>query len=156
MAVKYHDHQELGCEEKYCYSCDLLRYSCQFYANRKKCKICNRADNKEWERNNRTKGNPKFRTSARLEKYGLTHEQYINMCAAQGGKCAICQRIPVGNGSMSVLQVDHDHETGKVRGLLCQHCNTGLGKFSDKVDVLLAAVQYLIAANGGDQSSTAS
>ncbi len=153
MAVKYHDHQELGCEERYCKYCDMLRYSCQFYPkSRIQCKLCVRAKNKEWERENRTKGNPKFRTSARLEKYGLTYEQYVNMCAAQGGKCAICKRVPVGNGNMSVLQVDHDHVTGKVRGLLCQHCNTGLGKFGDRVDVLIAAVQYLVSNGGGDQS----
>ena len=57
-------------------------------------------------------------------KYGLTLEDYDNMLEQQKGVCAICGGI---NPSGRRLAVDHDHKTGEIRGLLCQHCNTHLG-----------------------------
>jgi len=71
------------------------------------------------------------------KKYGLTIEEHTNMIEAQGNRCKIC------NEEMSTPHVDHDHITGKVRGLLCPNCNTGLGKFKDSVPNLLRAVAYL-------------
>jgi protein-arginine kinase activator protein McsA len=58
------------------------------------------------------------------------------MIAAQGGRCLICQEE-------TKLHVDHCHETKKVRGLLCRECNTGLGKFKERVDLLERAIHYL-------------
>ena len=78
---------------------------------------------------------------ARLKhKYGITGEQYAEMLEAQGGVCAICGRECQ---SRNRLAVDHCHETGKVRGLLCAHCNRALGMLGDSVNVLTAAVRYL-------------
>jgi hypothetical protein len=82
----------------------------------------------------------------RLRRFGLSQEAFENMQKSQNGSCAICEspfeRTP---------HVDHDHaccagikSCGKcVRGLLCHHCNTGLGNFKDRADFLLKAVQYL-------------
>src|SRR5207253_2176895 len=64
--------------------------------------------------------------------FGLTIEQYESMLAAQGGGCAICGRPPREDIS---LHVDHDHETGRVRGLLCFDCNATLGKAADDPQV---------------------
>ncbi len=76
--------------------------------------------------------------------YGMTIEDYDSMLRQQGGACAICRREPsTGNGK--VLHVDHDHATGRVRGLLCTNCNTGLGHFRDSTDALAAAAAYLQA-----------
>lgn len=58
------------------------------------------------------------------------------MLAAQGGLCAICREAPA-------THVDHDHATGKVRGLLCFNCNGALGQFRDRQDLMLRAVVYL-------------
>ena len=58
------------------------------------------------------------------------------MLAAQGGLCAICREAPAEH-------VDHDHETGQVRGLLCFNCNGALGQFRDRTDLMLRAVAYL-------------
>lgn len=64
------------------------------------------------------------------------------MLAAQNGGCAICSTTtPDGNARR--FHVDHDHETGKIRGLLCHSCNTGIGKLRDDPDLLLSAVAYL-------------
>lgn len=75
-----------------------------------------------------------------LKQYGITPEDYDEMHAAQGGVCAICLGdCPTGRR----LAVDHCHETGSVRGLLCLKCNTGIGKFGDSPELLLAAADYL-------------
>lgn len=76
---------------------------------------------------------------ARERKYGLTHDEYQALLEAQGGVCAIC-----GNGAQQrSLAVDHDHETGAVRGLLCDRCNPMLGYARDNAVVLQAAIAYL-------------
>lgn len=72
----------------------------------------------------------------RLKQYGLSFEDYESMRTIQGNKCAICSKE-------SYLHVDHDHETGNVRGLLCQQCNTGLGLFKDNVKNMESAVKYI-------------
>lgn len=74
--------------------------------------------------------------------YGITRDEYLAIYDAQGGKCAICQRA---TGASKNLSVDHDHETGEVRGLLCTPCNRDvLGHLRDSVLALLRAVRYLL------------
>ena len=74
-------------------------------------------------------------------RYGITIEDYDGMYIEQGGRCAIC-----GNHQSKMnrrLSVDHCHETGKVRGLLCINCNAGLGNYRDNLALLENAVKYL-------------
>lgn len=71
-------------------------------------------------------------------KYGLTPEDFEMMLREQSEQCLICQQ------KMAVPNIDHCHQTGKVRGLLCSNCNTGLGRFKDCKKNLLRAVLYLI------------
>jgi hypothetical protein len=73
------------------------------------------------------------------ERYGITLEEYDEMSEAQGGVCAACGKT---NGS-KLLAVDHDHKTSEVRGLLCNNCNTALGRVDDNIDTLMALVRYL-------------
>lgn len=77
----------------------------------------------------------------RLKKYGLTQEQYEELLTRQDGKCAVCKTPMDG---VRNEHIDHDHATGQVRGLLCSHCNTAIGKFKDNPDILIAAAQYLM------------
>lgn len=73
-------------------------------------------------------------------QYGLTLADYEAMFEAQGGLCAICVKPESQN---KLLSVDHCHTTGRIRGLLCMHCNTGIGKLGDTPAGLRAALAYL-------------
>ena len=69
-------------------------------------------------------------------KYGLTLEAFDELLASQGGGCAICGRPDADN-------VDHDHTTGRVRGILCFNCNIAIGQVEDDEDRLAAAMAYV-------------
>lgn len=82
-----------------------------------------------------------------LKMYGLDQASYAAMLEAQGGVCAICQQpervIDSRTGEPRRLSVDHCHTTGKVRGLLCGHCNRGIGQFADDYERAFRAAAYL-------------
>jgi Recombination endonuclease VII len=82
-----------------------------------------------------------------LNQYGLTPEDYARFSANQGLVCAICGTHKPGNGHKQLL-VDHDHASGRVRGLLCNACNRGLGDFHDDPELLQAAIAYLLKPLG--------
>jgi hypothetical protein len=73
----------------------------------------------------------------RVWKYGITPCELTVMRVRQMDACAICHEV------CDDMQIDHCHETGKVRGLLCGACNRGLGQFKDDVERMRSAVQYL-------------
>lgn len=75
-----------------------------------------------------------------LRRYGLTLEAYNALLADQDFRCAICRTQEPGKMSW---QIDHCHSSGRVRGLLCIRCNTGLGHFRDSPELLQAAKEYL-------------
>jgi hypothetical protein len=78
-------------------------------------------------------------------KYGITLDDERAMLAVQGGCCAICRKADLPDGQR--WHVDHDHETGAVRGLLCRACNLLLGHAGDDPTVLAAAITYLEQAS---------
>lgn len=75
-----------------------------------------------------------------LRKFGLTPEAYVALVEAQGGGCAVCGVERCGDGRR--LHVDHDHTTGRVRGVLCAECNTSLGKMRDDPSLLRRLADY--------------
>jgi len=87
----------------------------------------------------------KTRKSNLKRTYGISPADYDQMLDAQGGVCLICGDPPKVGGvqAASKLHVDHDHSSGRVRGLLCNHCNRGLGAFRDRPELLEAAIAYL-------------
>ena len=97
--------------------------------------------NKKWKEKNPVKARDHQRRSQLKRRYGITPEDVDALMEAQGGVCAICKTDdPGGRG---VFVIDHCHDTGKVRGLLCNLCNKGLGCLGDTVDKLEAATDYL-------------
>lgn len=76
------------------------------------------------------------------KKYDLSLEEYFSLLEGQKNRCAICENS-FSDSLKRRLNVDHCHETGKVRGLLCFNCNTALGKFNDDINLLINALNYL-------------
>jgi hypothetical protein len=94
--------------------------------------------NKEWK----TK-NPEYFVNKHLETtYGISLDDYNAILAVQDHKCAGCG-VDASKAQRSKLYVDHCHDTGKVRGLLCQHCNTALGMVKDSIETLSSLISYL-------------
>lgn len=80
---------------------------------------------------------------SRCKRYGITLEEYERQLEAQDGACAICKRRPVPGARKQMLCIDHDHRTGKFRGLLCDACNRAIGMLQDSPTVLRVAAEYL-------------
>lgn len=96
---------------------------------------------RNWKHKNRDLVNERSKTYSRKVLYGLEHGGYERMLEEQEHRCAICQTTtPGGKG---VFHLDHDHVTKKIRGLLCQSCNYGLGNFKDSPALLQEAIIYL-------------
>ncbi len=96
---------------------------------------------KQWDKENPEK-KARYRKKSHLRLlYGINIEEYNLLFAKQEGKCAICGTHQ--SGLKKVLSVDHCHETGKVRGLLCQRCNSGIGFLNDDIENLKCAILYL-------------
>lgn len=146
---------------KPCAKCGDVKPLTEFFADRSKkhgyaarCKQCKREDHREYLR--RTDGHrrryQKNRLSERerhlVRKYGVTLAVYDEMYAEQGGRCAICEKQQKRS-----FDVDHNHETGEVRGLLCTSCNRVLGHAGDSAERLMAAAEYLTSRRSPRRSS---
>lgn len=100
-----------------------------------------RESSRKWARENRDKN----RSTHYKHRYGIVLDDYNRMFEEQDGYCGICGTHQARFKKR--LAVDHCHETGDVRGLLCDDCNKGLGNFKDNVDYLSKALQYLRAVD---------
>jgi len=132
---------------KTCNVCKEMKSISQFSTDQAKmdklcgmCQACNQkrcnkwySENKLRQKNNRLK-----------QSYGVTLEEYNRILGAQAGVCAICKLPPSGayKSAMS-LNIDHCHTTGKIRGLLCNKCNSGIGFFQESVELTAKATEYL-------------
>jgi hypothetical protein len=168
--VEHPTHYTQGGIEKPCSSCEEVKPLDGFGPDRRtrtgraaKCRACarevarqffSRFPEKErrrrerqseygrlWYERNRDRMVARFR-EASLRRYGLTTDGYRKLLAAQKGSCAICRASGPGRGNRRFL-VDHDHQTGVVRGLLCHLCNVAIGHFRDDVTIVERAVAYL-------------
>lgn len=112
----------------------------------RRCRTCQIEYQRQYRARNREKtrryANDYYRTHGhgkRISKsYGLDRDEYDQLLAEQGGVCAICK-----NDDVKALAVDHCHETGRIRGLLCNKCNRGLGLLGDSYDAILRVLDYL-------------
>jgi len=128
--------------EKTCVKCNQVKPAVDFPAPR--VRTCRKCVSQRITVIN--KKNPKYKEYQRAytlkRMYGITIDAYNQMLESQGGKCLICQRVPKERYR---LRVDHCHKTKTIRGLLCNSCNSGLGRFEDSVDRLKSALRYLEA-----------
>ena len=134
--------------DKWCSACERALPPEMFGRNKRNpgglaawCKPCRRSHNKRYRRRADTVQTNYERLLKR--EYGLTFEEYQALARAQGGVCAICALSPTGRSRGDRLCVDHDHESGVVRGLLCGRCNSALGHAEDSPDRLMAMATYL-------------
>ena len=105
------------------------------------CKECTIQRTVEYNKNN----SASVRSQYLKRQYGLTFEEFDVMLSSQDNACAICgTKQPSKNrGRTRRFHVDHDHETGKVRGLLCKSCNIALGEIGDNIHTLKSMIEYL-------------
>jgi hypothetical protein len=94
----------------------------------------NKEQNIEWKR------------TSHLKRYGLTKEMFEELVLSQNGRCAICDTVPIKISKAmefrNTLYVDHNHDTGQIRGLLCQKCNVKLTAIENK-EFMNLAIEYL-------------
>jgi hypothetical protein len=94
-------------------------------SHRSECKLCHNIQDKN---------------NARKRKYGISNNEFLSLKSKQNGNCAICfNKLKPGIYS----HLDHCHKTGKIRGILCNTCNRGLGYLQDSQDNLKSALKYL-------------
>ena len=104
---------------------------------RSQCKMCEATRTKAWRSQNPEKAKRGDRKKKLRDRYEITPEDYDRMLVEQDGCCAACGVVVVDP------DVDHDHSTGEVRGLLCGPCNRALGALNDNVEALKALIVYL-------------
>ncbi len=106
------------------------------------CKKCSTSATRAWAAANPKQWERSLRKSWLRKKYGISPEDFDRMLDVQRGVCALC-----GEGASDSRgfrpHVDHCHETGKVRGILCGPCNRGIGQFKDSIELLQKAIRYL-------------
>jgi hypothetical protein len=145
---------------KVCTKCDQLKV----HEAKGMCSDCYRKEKhkvfqREWYKNNkqyfvvrRGKNKTHYKNLDLQRRYGITLEIYNKILKQQRNKCAICRKketmIDPRTQKVRPLCVDHCHKTGKVRGLLCNSCNNGLGRFKDNLNLVLRTVKYLIKYRG--------
>lgn len=134
---EYYTHKNGGRKSAMCKPCYL--------ESRKEYNAEWRIDNKDYvKETNTTNYNSLQRRELHYKKeYNITLEDYDTMYEAQGGKCKICGTEDPKTPKNGRFCVDHNHETGEVRGLLCSSCNRGIGLLQDNPDVILSAYKYL-------------
>jgi hypothetical protein len=118
-----------------CKSCRVLYGANWYQCNKEKSAV----RKKQWRRDNPNKA----RSIQLKHRYGISYEDYEEMANSQGLKCAICLRFcpPTDNGVS--LVVDHCHDTGSVRELLCSGCNKALGSIGDNAEIASRMATYL-------------
>ena len=134
--------------ERKCFTCSKLKPLSEFYKDssqsRKrmfKCKPCSRAYGKLQRELHPEKYKLKDFKSDLKKNYGMTLDEYKALHKSQDGRCACCGIE--GSKFKRGLNVDHDHKTSVIRGLLCNRCNPGIGYFEDSIENLHKAIKYL-------------
>lgn len=139
-------HKDKNSSDGYTYQCKACRnakYKEYYHANADKMKE-KRESTKEYRKEyyNDSERKLQYRKKYIEREFGIKYEQYDQMLEEQKGVCAICG-CPETKPNAKYLAVDHNHETGIVRGLLCNNCNRALGLLKDNKEILQNAIKYL-------------
>lgn len=118
-----------------CKECQRNKKRNQYQANRERYAEIRR----EWKRSHPGRDS----MASRKRRYGLEEQDFFSKLKQQENKCAICKKEFVGITGTQGPHVDHSHETGKVRGLLCGSCNRAVGLLHDDISKLKEAIRYL-------------
>ena len=107
-----------------------------------------RENHKRWCANNKERAKELVRHAILKQKYGISKDEYEELVVKQDGLCAICRKPPkqyisTHGARYRYLVVDHNHITGKIRGLLCHKCNIALGSLGDDLELFEKAVSYV-------------
>jgi hypothetical protein len=130
-----------------CSTCNEMKIHAEFYRDSSMkhglssyCKQCQKVYDKKYQLTDKYKVKVR-KTKWRKQGIEVTYTQYEQMIAASNGACEICGKTEnqFGKG----MCVDHDHDTGTIRGILCTDCNMGVGNLKDDLDLLYKAVAYL-------------
>ena len=116
------------------------------YFKTEKGKSAQKKNVKKWISKNREKWNKYQMVSKRKNFYKISEIDYENLILKQNNLCAICGYTQIEKNRFFPC-IDHDHSTGKVRGILCSACNKGLGYFKDNISYLENAIKYLNIQN---------
>lgn len=108
------------------------------------CLPCKKVYDREYRKKHAARLREYGRDWSLRRRHGLTREQWHEMLVAQAGRCGICAE-PF-RPEWQAIHVDHCHETGRLRGLLCAGCNKALGRFGDSLDGVMRVVDYLKGA----------
>ena len=129
---------------QWCSRCNEVKPKAVFPASGRRywCRPCNSKYQSGWVKSHPEKRHGYSRKGALRRSYKMTEEDYENMSKKQDGLCAICSK-PNTSKRNAYLQIDHNHVTGMIRGLLCDKCNRGLGYFNDSSKMLDIASKYL-------------
>lgn len=136
-----------------CTRCNEQKPSTEFYyrvdgkPRGNHCKRCVIAQTGAYQSANRERATEWQRRWKLIHTYSITADEFDTLLAKQGGRCAICRTHPRQDSRIKRLALDHDHETGQVRGLLCNRCNRGIGLLGDTAASIDVAIAYLEAAS---------
>lgn len=142
---------------KTCSKCERLLDLSEFNADRSKidgkyssCKVCQKMSSKPIDKHKKAAYDKRYRKYRKLNKAASTLKVSVDslreLFAKRHGDCYICQKPETAKdtkGRIKALAIDHNHDTGKVRGVLCQRCNLALGAFQDNIETIKRAISYL-------------
>lgn len=138
---------------KQCSKCKKIKRHQSFFPDARnrsglssECKDCRATMTRAWKSRWPKEYNAREAFRRQEREFGVSFEEYTAMHEAQDGLCAICHKPEIRkhqSGKVKTLAIDHDHQTGAIRDLLCSSCNNALGAFGDSPELLLAAIAYL-------------
>ena len=121
---------------KVCSFCKIEKDLTEFHKDKRNksgvgnlCKSCKKTTDKDYRLRN---------------THGISYDEYVSMVEERGNLCDICGQSPVGRDKNDQLVVEHNHDTGEIRGLTCGMCNSMLGMAGDSAAVLMAGAKYLM------------